>query len=361
VPGLPNCKIRQNRYKSDAETGRVSAANKTRMIDRHPFIRLAFALAVTAATAVAGWAGAYAQGNETAALHDSLERLRKDLIDLQRFVYRGGPPASAAGTAAQPVAGEPDSRAADALIRVSALETELRDLTGRIEEIRHVVDVVERRLDKLVADIDFRFAALERAARNRAGSSTGTAAAEPAPAPRADAVPPAETRVPGVLGTLPVSELPKQEARVAAIAPPARKTVLPEGSPKDQYDHALKLLREGLTRPEALQTAEAAFTEFLDVHPSDPLSENARYWLGETFYVRQDFARAASAFLDAYQKQSEGAKAPDNLLKLGMSLARLGKVDEACATLQELRDRHRDAADRLRSRIDQEWQAAGCR
>ena len=46
--------------------------------------------------------------------------------------------------------------------------------------------------------------------------------------------------------------------------------------------------------------------------------------------------QAAEVFLDGYQKDPKGSKAPDMLLKLGMSLARLEKTREACAAFARL-------------------------
>ena len=59
---------------------------------------------------------------------------------------------------------------------------------------------------------------------------------------------------------------------------------------------------------------------FVERYPKDPLAGNAQYWLGETFYVRKDYSNAATAFAQGYEKYPKGAKASDDLLKLGMSL-----------------------------------------
>ena len=41
-------------------------------------------------------------------------------------------------------------------------------------------------------------------------------------------------------------------------------------------------------------------------------------------------------FFDGYQKAPQGPKAADNLLKLGMSLARMGQKADACRAYQRL-------------------------
>ena len=71
------------------------------------------------------------------------------------------------------------------------------------------------------------------------------------------------------------------------------------------------------------EQAQLAFQAFLDEYPSDPLSGNAKYWLGETYYARGDYREAAVTFAEGFQTYPNSQKAPDNLLMLGMSLVGL--------------------------------------
>ena len=50
--------------------------------------------------------------------------------------------------------------------------------------------------------------------------------------------------------------------------------------------------------------------------------------------MRGQYKNAADAFLKGYKKYKSGDKAPDTLLKLGMSLAELGQKDAACSTFE---------------------------
>ena len=315
---------------------------------------------------------AMAQSRDTSALVDAVERLRQDLADLQRYVYRGeAPPAPTPLTTRPTSVGSEERRAADTLVRVSAMEGELRDLTGAIEEIRHRVDTAGRRLDKLVEDVDFRLAAIERSLSEMMEMASRQTASPPpeAGAPAADSnIPvtaseiPGRSDEPGVLGTIPVGKVPQGGAPIqtAAVEPQEPKSLLPEGTPKERYDYALGLLREGLLRPQQLAQAEQAFEEFLTSHADHNLAQNARYWLGESFYVREDYNQAASVFVEGYQSSPGGAKAPDNLLKLGMSLSRLSRGDEACATFQELNEKFPEMSGSIKARAQKEWQKAGC-
>ncbi len=82
--------------------------------------------------------------------------------------------------------------------------------------------------------------------------------------------------------------------------------------------------------------AEAAFKAFVEQHPTDPMAGNAQYWLGETYYTRNRFLEAASAFAEGYKHYPKSAKAADDLLKLGMALGRANQKQNACLALAQL-------------------------
>ena len=251
--------------------------------------------------------------------------------DVQREVFR------LSGTRSQ---GESADRAAPrggigaSEVRVGEIEGALSDLTAAVELIGHQVDVLENRFDKLVGDIDFRLSRIEQsliglgAAEGGSAARNTIAAVTPAPA--------------GNTQTSIVAPEPVIETEAAG-------GVLPDGTPEERYAFARALL----TRLN-YEAAQVAFAEFLAEHGDHALAGNAQYWLGETFYVRGNFSEAASTFIEGYQKFPEGSKAPDNLLKLGMSLAALDQKSDACATFAELLSRFDDANDNLTRRATQE-------
>jgi tol-pal system protein YbgF len=169
-------------------------------------------------------------------------------------------------------------------------------------------------------------------------------AVPPAPGPQTAAAAPGGI-APSALAPTPIAP--------AAIAPSAVR--LPSGSPKDQYDYAFDLLK----RAEYAQ-AEQALRQFVTAYPRDPLAGNAQYWLGETFYVRNNYAEAAAQFLKGYQTYPQSPKAPDNLFKLGLTLTILGKVQEACSAYQRFDREYANAAGALKRRVVDERQRLGC-
>ena len=90
------------------------------------------------------------------------------------------------------------------------------------------------------------------------------------------------------------------------------------------------------------------------------LAANAKYWLGETYYVRGEFKKSARIFAEGFQSFPESAKAPDILLKLGMSLAGMDKQREACVALSQVAIKFPAGNDPVLQRADQEMEKLGC-
>ena len=98
----------------------------------------------------------------------------------------------------------------------------------------------------------------------------------------------------------------------------------------------------------------------IEKYPDHELAGNAFYWLGETFYVRDDYEQAAVAFARGYKNFPAGSKAPDNLLKLGISFRGMNQNAEACHTFAKLKLDHSDAPAVIIVRLEQERAKAGC-
>ncbi|MCP5371684.1 MAG: tol-pal system protein YbgF [Hyphomicrobiales bacterium] len=146
-------------------------------------------------------------------------------------------------------------------------------------------------------------------------------------------------------------------APAQAPAPAATAAVsLPAGSTRDRYNYAYGLLRQA-----RYDEAEEAFEQFLTAHPGDPLAQNAQYWLGKVYFVREEYVLAAKTFTENYKAYPEGPKAPDSLLNLGLSLSRLDKKAAACAAFDELKRKFPKVSPRIARTVKSEWDANGCR
>ena len=130
---------------------------------------------------------------------------------------------------------------------------------------------------------------------------------------------------------------------------------MPDGTPKEQYEYALGLLRQA-----DYPMAEKSFRAFIATHGDHEMVANAQYWLGETFYVRKDYTNAAVIFAEGYEKFANSPKAPDNLLKLGLSLANINEQQQACRAFSELERRFTNAPSVIMNRALKERKAIGC-
>ena len=248
----------------------------------------------------------------------------------------------------------------------------MRELTGRVEDVVNGVEQLRHRLEQINSDIDLRFSQgqgqgqgqVQGPPRNSAPNthtSAGMTDASPSgqfamrglspaansprsglasdPMPPGALVPPPPTR-PGGAGTLtppgtpPSSTQPGPDtlniATVGNFRPPSASE-LPASSTSQQYNAAFGLLKQA-----DYPAAEAALKTFVAEHPKDPLAGSAQYWLGETYYTRGRYAEAASAFAEGYKNYPRGTKAADDLLKLGMSLARANQKQSACVAFAQL-------------------------
>ena len=106
--------------------------------------------------------------------------------------------------------------------------------------------------------------------------------------------------------------------------------------------------------------AETAFRRLIEAHPNDKLAGDAQYWLGESYYVRGQYKNAADAFLKGYKSYGMSPKAPDSLLRLGMSLAALGQKEAACSSFAELGTKFPSAPSHVREEAASERHKAGC-
>ncbi|NCW70957.1 MAG: tol-pal system protein YbgF [Proteobacteria bacterium] len=112
----------------------------------------------------------------------------------------------------------------------------------------------------------------------------------------------------------------------------AQAKILPKASVAERYKFAMNIMKSG-----DFEKAEIAFKEFVDAHAKHELAGSAQFWYGETFYIRQLYEDAAVAFLDGYQKYPNSPKAPENLLKLGVTLAELGETEQGCKMIANLK------------------------
>ena len=253
----------------------------------------------------------------------------------------------------QQQAGGQGGNAVDLVNQINALQQQVQNLQGQVEELKHQLDEARQRSKDQYIDLDSRIGRMEGHAPNGAPPPpAGAGARDNAPPPdiqlgngngNGDQPPPAPRNnahdVPqnarGNVGEL------RDDERGDLNAPPPDRGAAGEqdrgGAPADAageqptYDAAFAALKDG-------RYAESArrFQTFLDRYPSSGLASNAYYWLGESYYVTQNYKIALQSFQTLLQRYPESQKAPDALLKVGYSQYELKQWDQAEATLNQV-------------------------
>jgi tol-pal system protein YbgF len=116
-------------------------------------------------------------------------------------------------------------------------------------------------------------------------------------------------------------------AAAAATAPPAANP----GDEQRLYERALEQLRarDYAAAVEGLRSLAAAY-------PQGALADNTQYWLGEAYYVTQEYAHAAAAFQKVLTDWPASRKAPDALLKLAYTQLEQGNSSAGRNNLQQV-------------------------
>jgi len=215
--------------------------------------------------------------------------------------------------------------------RLNQLQQQITLLTGQIEQLQYSNQQLQQQLEKLQTDYEFRLDQLEK-------GKGGATAPRPTPHPGPAAAPP----------PLAPTLAPPQTAGTAAPNASAAGA--------DQlYHDAFKLLQDG-----DYAGAERDFKSFVQRFPQHVLAGNAQYWLGETYYARRDYQNAMTAFAEGYKVYKTSPKGPDNLLKLGITLAALGRKTDACSVFARFSQDYPKATDLQKRRVDQERQRNSC-
>lgn len=100
---------------------------------------------------------------------------------------------------------------------------------------------------------------------------------------------------------------------------------------KKLYDAAYQDLVRGQS-----DLAREGFQEFLRKYPQSSLSDNAQYWIGESFYSQKNYARAAAEFLEVPARYPSSDKIAAAALKRAYAFLGMNRPDEGKALLEQL-------------------------
>lgn len=182
------------------------------------------------------------------------------------------------------------------LNQIAALRSEVQSLRGDLEQLQQQLQQERESNKNQYLDVDGRLQRLEGGA----------------PASNATAAPPQ--------AAIPAERAPSVHGDPGTLAQ--------SGDERSAYQAAFDTLKSG-------QYAESArqFQAFLAQYPDGTYAPNALYWLGESYYVTQNYDMAQQQFQALLQRFPTHDKASAALLKLGLSQYGAKQYDAAEATL----------------------------
>ncbi len=271
-----------------------------------------------------------------------LRRIETEVRALQRQVFPGGdgkyfPPQVTAGqAAATPTAGTPATTpVTDLLGRMDAVEAQLARLTAQSEENANKLAILEARLN-----------ALAPVAIATPAVVTPSVVVTPTPTPTPTPVAVATPRPAVATPAKPAAAPTPSAARVAAVRSVAKPATDDPGD--DEYSYGYRLW-DAKFFPEAQQQLKL----FLDKYPRHSRLSFARNLLGRAYLDDGKPRDAASWFLQNYQADKRGDRAPDSLLMLAEAMRQLKDTSRSCIALAEFADTYpAEAATRLKAQYD---------
>ena len=274
----------------------------------------------------------FAQQDKMNELLDKLEKIQKDIQTLEKAVYTKNVNLPSDNILL-------NEALTKQLSKISELEKQIQQMTQRYEENSYQLQQLTDKLNKVSNDNQLRLQQLEN---NKFASDK---VSSPKQVIEEKKISPPKISNQNVLNKEEVEETNADEdnslkdksvntesVRLKEKPNKTQAKILPKASAAERYKFAMNIMKAG-----DFEKAEIAFKEFVDAHAKHELAGSAQFWYGETFYIRQLYEDAAVAFLDGYQKYPNSPKAPENLLKLGVTLAELGETEQGCKMIANLK------------------------
>jgi tol-pal system protein YbgF len=274
----------------------------------------------------------FAQQDKMNELLNKLDKIQKDIHTLEKAVYTKNPNLPSDNISL-------NEALTRQLIKISELEKQIQQMTQMYEENSYQLQQLSDRFNKVSNDNQLRLQQLEN---NKFASDK---LSSPKEVFEEKKISPPKMNDKNILNKEEVDEISDDEdnslkdksvntesIKLKEKFNKAQPKILPKASVAERYKFAMNIMKNG-----DFEKAEIAFKEFVDAHAKHELAGSAQFWYGETFYIRQLYEDAAVAFLDGYQKYPNSPKAPENLLKLGVTLAELGETEQGCKMIANLK------------------------
>ncbi len=249
------------------------------------------------------------QQKERESFQKDMEKLQKDFKALQAEV-----------------AGESKKGQADLLLRVESLQNEVRTLAAGIEEYKDLAKKPSKEMDRLKENIALRTKALEDNEKMRQEKDKALE----------EKIKGVEERLKALEGK--IGQLASKQSELEGSIPSKESSADVRGVSTragDLYKDAYETFQKGDG-----EGARRKFEAFLKQYPNTELSDNAQFWIGETYYLKKDYEKAILEYEKAITKYPEGDKVPAALYKQALAFLELGDKTNARNLLRKVIERY---------------------
>jgi tol-pal system protein YbgF len=196
--------------------------------------------------------------------------------------------------------------------QLAGMNEEVRVLTGRIEELQHLINRQTQEDKQLTGSEQDRVDQLANATRSnderilRIEQYLNFEKSGPATAP---------------------------ESSSAKIVPADQVKKAPSKEPSEEelYRQAKQAFDQGDS-----DTARKQFNELIERYPKSQRADNAQFWIGEIYYREKWYEKAILEYQKVIENYPKGNKVPASLLKQGFAFLNLGDKANSRIILQEL-------------------------
>jgi tol-pal system protein YbgF len=260
-----------------------------------------------------------ATSREVRTLDRESDKLRSQIIHLQK---ENNSIKNEIATLRNDLASENQKLRADLSLRLEMLQTETRTLSSGVEEYKEYLKRPSKEVDRVRADVEGRLKILEERGKifeekNKAQEDKNKV--------QEDKIKELEDRLKGLEGKA-IGPMTKEV--------PTELNGVSTGM-GDLYKDAYETLHRG-----DFEGARRKFEAFLKQYPNTELSDNAQFWIGETYYLKKDFERAILEYEKAIVKYPEGDKIPAALFKQGLAFLELGDKTNARNLLKRVIEKY---------------------
>jgi len=219
--------------------------------------------------------------------------------------------------------------------QLQKMQENMQQLRGENEMMTHQLQQLDDKQGRLYSDIDQRINDLGQ------GYQSSSPVFVEAPSPAAVPTEAPATDLPPTTGAA-TNQAPVETTAITPTPNNPNQTANPTVDIEveaNSYQAAFQLVQSG-RYPQAILSLQL----FIKNYPQSEYSDNAQYWLGESYYAQRDFQTAIREFNNLIESHPNSAKQAHALLKAAFAYDELQDANNARSLLQRIRREYPNTA-----------------